>query len=67
METAASPNESGLVEEIPLQSASVDIWDKKYRLKTKSGDALDQDIDHTYQRIAKALAETEALKDSRNG
>ena len=59
MKTAVSSNETGPVEEIPLQSASVDIWDKKYRLKTKSGGALDQDIDHTYQRIAKALAETE--------
>ena len=59
MKTAVSPNATGPVEEIPLQSASVDIWDKKYRLKSKSGGALDQDIDHTYQRIAKALAETE--------
>ena len=59
MKTAVSSNETGPVEEISLQSASVDIWDKKYRLKTKSGGALDQDIDHTYQRIAKALAETE--------
>ena len=60
MKTAVSPNPAGPVEDIPLQSASLDIWDKKYRLKTKSGDALDQDIDHTYQRIAKALAQTEA-------
>ena len=59
MKTAVSPNPEGPVEDISLQSASVDIWDKKYRLKTKSGDALDQDIDDTYQRIAKALAETE--------
>ena len=59
MKTAVSPNLEGPVEDISLQSASVDIWDKKYRLKTKSGDALDQDIDDTYRRIAKALAETE--------
>ena len=59
MKTAVSSNATSPVEEISLQSASVDIWDKKYRLKTKSGGALDQDIDHTYQRIAKALAETE--------
>ena len=43
-------------QEIPMQPASVDIWDKKYRLKTKSGQALDADIDATYQRVAKALA-----------
>jgi len=45
--------------EIPLQSASLDIWDKKYRLKTKSGDPVDASIDHTYQRIARALADAE--------
>ena len=44
---------------IPLQPASLDIWDKKYRLKTKQGDAIDADIDATYLRVAKALAEAE--------
>ena len=51
--------------DIPLQSASQDIWDKKYRLKTKSGEPVDQAIDDTYQRIAKALAEVEATPDKR--
>jgi len=46
-------------QEIPMQPASQDIWDKKYRLKTKSGEAIDADIDGTYQRVAKALAEAE--------
>ncbi|WP_240125544.1 adenosylcobalamin-dependent ribonucleoside-diphosphate reductase [Thermomonas alba] len=45
--------------EIPMQPASLDIWDKKYRLKTKQGVPLDADIDGTYQRVAKALAEAE--------
>ena len=45
--------------EIPMQPASLDIWDKKYRLKTKQGVALDADIDGTYQRVAKALADAE--------
>ncbi|MFP5348944.1 MAG: adenosylcobalamin-dependent ribonucleoside-diphosphate reductase [Gammaproteobacteria bacterium] len=45
--------------EIPLQSASLDIWDKKYRLKTKSGEVIDQDIRATYTRIARALADVE--------
>jgi ribonucleoside-diphosphate reductase alpha chain len=45
--------------EIPLQPASHDIWDKKYRLKSKSGEAVDASIDHTYQRVARALAEVE--------
>ena len=44
---------------IPLQDASQDIWDKKYRLKRKDGVAVDQSIDDTYKRIAQALAEVE--------
>ena len=43
--------------EIPLQETSLDIWDKKYRLKTKHGDVLDTEIDDTYKRVAKALAD----------
>ena len=27
--------------DIPFQEASLDIWDKKYRLKSKNGDAID--------------------------
>ncbi len=46
-------------QDIPMQPASADIWDKKYRLKTKQGVALDADIDGTYRRVAKALAEAE--------
>ncbi|MDD2762177.1 MAG: ribonucleotide reductase N-terminal alpha domain-containing protein, partial [Methylomonas sp.] len=48
--------------EIPLQSASLDIWDSKYRLKTKDGTAIDATIDDTYKRVAKALASVEATK-----
>ncbi|OGI45087.1 MAG: ribonucleoside-diphosphate reductase, adenosylcobalamin-dependent [Candidatus Muproteobacteria bacterium RBG_16_65_31] len=48
------------VTEIPLQPASDDIWDKKYRLKSKTGAAIDQDILDTYRRIARALADVEA-------
>src|SRR3970040_2189964 len=51
--------------EIPMQAASLDIWDKKYRLKAKSGEALDKDIDDTYRRIARALAEVEATPEKR--
>lgn len=46
--------------DIPFQEASLDIWDKKYRLKSKTGEIIDQTIDHTYQRVARALAEVEA-------
>jgi ribonucleoside-diphosphate reductase alpha chain len=45
--------------DIPFQDASLDIWDKKYRLKAKDGTIIDQDIDATYQRVARALAEVE--------
>lgn len=50
------------VTEIPFQDASMDIWDTKYRLKTKDGDAIDGSIDETYQRVAKALSEVEKGK-----
>jgi len=58
---AASPLEAPhtSVEDIPLQAASTDIWDKKYRLKKKNGEVIDRTIDETYQRVAKALAEVE--------
>src|SRR5487761_61475 len=51
--------------QIPMQPASWDIWDKKYRLKTKQGTPVDADIDHTYQRVAHALAEAEATPEKR--
>jgi ribonucleoside-diphosphate reductase alpha chain len=44
---------------IELQPASWDIWDKKYRLKTKQGEAVDVSIDDTYRRVARALADAE--------
>jgi len=52
-------------QEIPMQPASMDIWDKKYRLKTKTGEAVDADIDGTYRRVARALAEAEATPELR--
>jgi ribonucleoside-diphosphate reductase alpha chain len=45
--------------DIPLQPASYDIWDKKYRLKAKSGEPVDATIDETYQRVARALSDVE--------
>jgi ribonucleoside-diphosphate reductase alpha chain len=44
---------------IPYQEASLDIWDKKYRLTSKSGEALDQSMDDTYMRVARALSDVE--------
>lgn len=47
------------VTDIGLQPASLDIWDAKYRLKTKDGQGIDANIDATYQRVARALADIE--------
>lgn len=58
------PSARGEVE-IPLQPASYDIWDKKYRLKTKQGEAVDVTIDGTYQRVARALADAESTAEKR--
>ncbi len=51
--------------DIPMQPASADIWDKKYRLKTKAGEPVDADIDGTYQRVARALADAEPTPELR--
>ncbi len=56
--------ESGAVS-IPLQAASEDIWDKKYRLKSKTGEVIDHTVDDTYKRIAKALSDVEADEEKR--
>ncbi len=45
--------------DIPLQEASQDIWDRKYRLTTRNGEPVDQDINATYERVARALADVE--------
>jgi len=47
------------INEVPYQDASLDIWDTKYRLKTKDGEAVDNDIDESFARVAKALSDVE--------
>ena len=47
------------VAEIDMQPASYDIWDKKYRLKSKQGESVDHTIDDSYKRVAKALSDAE--------
>src|SRR5579862_5624125 len=44
---------------VPFQEASLDIWDKKYRLTAKDGTPVDKTMDETYQRVARALADVE--------
>ena len=48
--------------EIQHQPASLDIWDKKYRLKDNDGTPIDADIKETYKRVAKALSDVESPK-----
>ena len=47
------------VADIEFQPASLDIWDAKYRLIAKNGTKLDETIDDTYKRVARALANVE--------
>ena len=58
------PEGSG-VAVIPLQAASFDIWDSKYRLKKRDGAVVDHEIDETWHRIARAIAGTEATGELR--
>src|ERR1700740_161568 len=47
---------------IPFQEASLDIWDKKYRLTAKDGTPIDKTMDDTYKRVARALADVESAE-----
>ncbi len=63
--TAAKGGEIKL-KQMPLQSTSADIWDKKYRLKDKAGKAVDETTGDTIERVASALSgveQTDALRE----
>jgi ribonucleoside-diphosphate reductase alpha chain len=51
--------ESKDIDAVPFQEASLDIWDKKYRLTAKDGAPIDRSMDDTYSRVARALADVE--------
>jgi ribonucleoside-diphosphate reductase alpha chain len=51
-----------ILDDIPFQEASRNIWDTKYRLKTKSGAPVDADIHGTYERVARALSSVEKVE-----
>ena len=53
------------ITDIPLQAASLDIWDGKYRLKKRDGTVVDRGIDDTYRRIARAIAQVESTDELR--
>ncbi|MDH5435510.1 MAG: adenosylcobalamin-dependent ribonucleoside-diphosphate reductase [Gammaproteobacteria bacterium] len=52
--------------DVSFQPASLDIWDKKYRLKAKDGSIIDHDIDDTFRRVARALADVEESQEKRD-
>ena len=53
------------IQAVPFQEASLDIWDKKYRLKSRIGECIDADIDETYKRVALAISRVEKTKELR--
>lgn len=63
---AKASGSAAVLTHLPLQDTSLDIWDKKYRLKTKDGLNVDDTVEDTFARVAKALSEVEktvALRD----
>jgi ribonucleoside-diphosphate reductase alpha chain len=53
------------IQAVPFQEASLDIWDKKYRLKSKIGECIDTNIDDTYKRVAQAISRVEKTRELR--
>ncbi len=53
------------IQAVPFQEASLDIWDKKYRLKSKVGECIDASIDDTYKRVARAISKVEKTRELR--
>jgi ribonucleoside-diphosphate reductase alpha chain len=50
------------IDSVAFQEASLDIWSSKYRLTAKDGTPIDQTMDDTYQRVARALADIERVE-----
>ena len=68
VESAQKSSEGTAMEnakQIPIQSVSLDIWDKKYCLKTKTGEHVDKSMDDSYARVARALADVETTEGKR--
>ncbi|HYN55551.1 MAG TPA: ribonucleotide reductase N-terminal alpha domain-containing protein, partial [Methylotenera sp.] len=68
VETAKNLNlqNTSTEKEIPIQPVSLDIWDKKYCLKTKTGELVDKTMDDSYSRVARALADVETTEEKRH-
>ena len=58
--TSSTAKTMTTTKDISFQSASLDIWEKKYRLQAKDGSAVDKNMQDTYTRVANALADVEA-------
>ena len=50
---------------VPLQTTSLDIWRQKYCLRTIDGQEVDSDIDATFIRVARTIADVEQGADKR--
>lgn len=59
------PDTKSALARLPLQETSLDIWDKKYRLKTKDGQNVDKTTNDTFERVARALADVERTEADR--
>ncbi len=60
MSTIKRPcNTTDATTDIPLQPASLDIWQRKYQLKSADGDIVDRSIEAMCERVARALADLE--------
>ena len=53
------------LKKMALQSTSSDIWDKKYRLKDKAGQPVDETTKDTIDRVATALSGVEQTDELR--
>ena len=52
----------GVALDIPLQDASLDIWQTKYCLKSKEGQIIDHSVEDSFDRVALALSQIESGK-----
>ena len=59
LKTTLIKKRSSDISGVTHQATSIDIWDKKYRLKSKDGTVIDGSIDDTFKRIANALSKVE--------
>ena len=62
---SATPSQLTELATLPLQDTSLDIWDKKYRLKTKDGENVDETIQDTFKRVARAIADVETTDEAK--